>query len=229
MAIFIPGVAVSQASGRVGGTIFSRNRGGAYMRNGSKPTRVTTPAAQGIKAITAAQSQAWAGLTSAVREQWIEWAAQNPVINRLGQSRTLSGHQAFVQINARLVYAAFSALTSPPIGSAPAAIVPGAVTFDDSPAALTVAFAPSPAPTGVAVQCFAYLADSPGVSYVRNRLALVTTSAAAATTPLDILADVTERFGTPQVGQTLHVGMRALDSTSGLVSSIFYTSALLST
>lgn len=227
MAIIIPGAMVSQASGRIGGTIFSRNRGGAYVRNGSIPTTVTTPFAQLIKSVTAAQSQAWAGLDAAVQEQWREWATQNPVINRLGQSRTLSGHQAFVQINGRLVYAGFTALASPPIGEAPAPFVPGTVTFVDAPLSLKVAFTPTPAPTGVAVQCYAFLANSPGVSYVRNRLALVTTSAAAAATPLDIAQDVVDRFGTPQEGQTLHIGLRALDSTTGLVSSVFYASTLL--
>ena len=227
MAIIIPGAMVSQASGRIGGTIFSRNRGGAYVRNGSIPTTVTTPFAQLIKSVTAAQSQAWAGLDAAVQEQWREWATQNPVINRLGQSRTLSGHQAFVQINGRLVYAGFAALVSPPIGEAPAPFVPGTVTFVDAPLSLKVAFTPTPATTGVAVQCYAFLANSPGVSYVRNRLALVTTSAAAAATPLDIAQDVVDRFGTPQEGQTLHIGLRALDSTTGLVSSVFYSSTLL--
>jgi len=227
MAIIIPGAMVSQASGRIGGTIFSRNRGGAYVRNGSIPTTVTTPFAQHIKAVTAAQSQAWAGLDAEVQEQWREWATQNPVINRLGQSRTLSGHQAFVQINGRLVYAGFAALVSPPIGEAPAPFVPGTVTFVDDPLGLKVAFTPTPAPDGVAVQCYAFLANSPGVSYVRNRLALVTTSAAAAATPLDIAADVVDRFGTPQAGQTLHIGLRALDTTTGLVSTVFYSSTLL--
>lgn len=227
MAIIIPGAMVSQASGRIGGTIFSRNRGGAYVRNGSIPTTVTTPFAQLIKSVTAAQSQAWAGLDAAVQEQWREWATQNPVINRLGQSRTLSGHQAFVQINGRLVYAGFAALVSPPIGEAPAPFVPGTVTYVDAPLSLKVAFTPTPAPTGIAVQCYAFLANSPGVSYVRNRLALVTTSAAAAATPLDITQDVVDRFGTPQDGQTLHIGLRALDSTTGLVSTVFYGSTLL--
>lgn len=224
MAIFIPGVAVSQASGRVGGTIFSRNRGGAYMRNGSIPNTVTTLFAQSIKAITAAQSQAWAALDEGEREQWVEWAAQNPVINRLGQSRTLSGHQAFVQINARLVYGGFTALDSPPIGAAPAPFVPGVITAEAGPSVATVAYTPTPAPAGVAVQCFAYLANSPGVAYVKNRLALVTTSDAAAASPLDIAADVEARFGTLQAGQTLHIALRALDSTSGLVSGVFYAS-----
>lgn len=227
MAIIIPGAMVSQASGRIGGTIFSRNRGGAYVRNGSIPTTVTTPFAQLIKSVTAAQSQAWAGLAAEVQEQWREWATQHPVINRLGQSRTLSGHQAFVQINGRLVYAGFAALVSPPIGEAPAPFVPGLVTFTADPLAITVAFTPTPAPTGIAVQCYAYLANSPGVSYVRNRLALVTTSAAAAATPLAIAQDVVDRFGTPQAGQTLHIGLRALDTTTGLVSSVFYASKLL--
>ena len=227
MAIIIPGAMVSQASGRIGGTIFSRNRGGAYVRNGSIPTTVTTRFAQQIKSVTAAQSQAWAGLDAAEQEQWREWATQNPVINRLGQSRTLSGHQAFVQINGRLVYAGFSPLASPPVGDAPAPFFPGTVTFVDAPLALTVAFTPTPAPAGIAVQCYAYLANSPGVSYVRNRLALVTTSTVAAATPLNIAEDVEDRFGTPQVGQTLHIGLRALDTTSGLVSSVFYASTLL--
>ena len=228
MAIIIPGAMVSQASGRIGGTIFSRNRGGAYVRNGSIPTTVTTPFAQRIKSVTAAMSQAWAGLDAEVQEQWREWATQNPVINRLGQSRTLSGHQAFVKINARLVYASFDVVSSPPIGESPAPFFLTDVTFVDAPLALTVAFSPSPAPAGVAVQCYAYLANSPGVSYVRNRLALVKTSAAAAATPLDIASDVEERFGTPQAGQTLHIGLRALDKTTGLVSSVFYDSQLLS-
>ena len=227
MAIIITGVAVSQMSGRVGGTIFSRNRGGAYMRNGSIPSTVTTPAAESIKAITASMSQAWAGLGQATREQWVEWATQNPVINRLGQSRTLSGHQAFVQLNARLLYGGFSAQPAPPVGFAPAPFVPGAVTLTVATTTATIAYTPTPAPDGVAVQVFAYLSDSPGVKYVKNRLALVHTSAATAATPADIWDDLVDRFGTPQAGQTLHFALRALDSDTGLVSGIFSGSAVV--
>jgi hypothetical protein len=228
MAIMIPGVAVSQVSGRVGGTIFSRNRGGAYMRNGSKPTAVTTPAAQLIKAMTAQASQAWAVLTEDLREQWREWATQNPVINRLGQSRTLSGHQAFVKLNVRLLYANASLIGSPPVVPAPQPVTPGTITFTDSPLALTVAFSPTPLGTGIAAQCFAYLSNSPGVAYVKNRLALVATGATATATPLDIEAGVVERFGTPQAGQTIHIGLRTIDTATGLVSATFYASDLLS-
>ena len=180
-----------------------------------------------MKSITAAMSQAWANIDEVVREQWREWATQNPVINRLGQSRTLSGHQAFVQTNARLMYGGFDAISSPVLTPSPEPFTPGAVVFTPNTSTLTVAYMPTPAPDGTAVQVYAYLANSPGVAYVKNRLALVHTTAAAAATPANIWGAVAARFGTPQEGQTLHLGMRALDSTSGAVSSIFYASSLL--
>lgn len=127
MAIIIPGVAISQASGRVGGTIFSRNRGGAYIRNGSKPSVVTTPYAQTIKAILANFSAQWQDLTAEQREAWTEWATQNPITNRLGQQRTLSGHGAFVQINARLAAAGGASLTDPRLASHLTASYPAAL------------------------------------------------------------------------------------------------------
>ena len=84
-----------------------------------------------------------------------------------------------------------------------------------------IAYTPTPAPADVAVQIYAYLANSPGVSYVKNRLALVYTSAAAAASPANIWSDLENRFGTPQVGQVLHFALRALDSKTGLVSATF--------
>lgn len=227
MAIIIPGVAISQASGRVGGTIFSRNRGGAYIRNGSKPSVVTTPYAQAVKAILANFSAQWQDLTDAQREAWVEWATQNPITNRLGQQRTLSGHGAFVQINARLASAGGSSLTDPPLGVAPDGVLPSSITYTASPQKVEVAFDGGPTPENVAVQVLAYLSDRPGVNYVRNRLALIQTSADEQASPIDITTELTNRFGTIQTGQKLHVGLRTINLTNGLVSTpAFYSSVL---
>ncbi len=224
MAIFIPGVAVSQVSGRVGGTVFSRNRGGMYMRNGSKPTVVTTPFAQAIKAILANFSAQWRDLTADQQEAWREWATQNPITNRLGQSRTLSGHQAFVKLNARLNAAGGATITTPPTGVAPDGVIPTGITYTASPEALTVTFSSAPTPADVAVQVYAYVSDSTGVSYVKNRLALVYTSTDEASSPLNILTPVKNRFGTLSTGQKIHIGLRTIDLTSGLCSTPAFTS-----
>jgi hypothetical protein len=225
MAIMIPGVAVSQVSGRVGGTVFSRNKGGQYIKNGSKPIIVTSDAAQLIKAIVASTSRAWADLTTDGRNAWALWAGENPVINRLGQSRTLSGHQAFVQLNSRLIYAGFTALTLPPIGAAPPAAIASITSVDISDTEAEIAFTPTPLATGHALQVLAYPAPTAGIKNVKNRLALVYTGATATTSPVDIYTDLVARFGTLQVGQVLHVGVRVLDSTTGLNSVPTYASA----
>lgn len=225
MAIMIPGVAVSQVSGRVGGTIFSRNKGGAYLRNGSKPIIVTSEAAQLIKAVVAGASRGWADLTQVQRDAWATWAGENPVINRLGQSRTLSGHQCFVQLNSRLLYAGFTALTLPPVATAPAPAPIVSLSCDISDTEAEIVFAPTPLGTGLALQVLAYPAPSEGIKNVKNRLALVYTGAAATASPVDIFAEVTARFGTLQAGQVLHIAARVLDSATGLISTPFYASA----
>ena len=111
---FTPGIAVSQLSGSVGGTTASRNKGGQYFRNRAIPVTVTSPEAQNAKAILSNRSQAWQALTPAQRAQWEEWARQNEVIDALGQSVTLSGHQAYVQINSILAHDSQTLLTPPP-------------------------------------------------------------------------------------------------------------------
>lgn len=227
MAIFIPGVAVSQISGRVGGSIFSRNRGGQYIRNGSKPSVVTTQYAQAIKALTANFSAQWRNLTADQQEAWREWATQNPFTNRLGQQRTLSGHQAYVKLNVRLAAAKGNELTVPPMGVAPEGVLPTGITYTASPQKVEVAFTSSPTDTNVAVQVWAYLSDSTGVAYVKNRLALVMTTPDEATSPINITTALTERFGTIQAGQKLHVGLNAINLTTGLTSTPAYYADVL--
>lgn len=223
MALMIPGPVVSQLSGRIGGTIFSRNKGGAYIRNGSKPIIVTTEAAQTIKAIVAANSRAWADLTEVVRAAWKTWAGENPVINRLGQARTLSGHQAFVQLNSRLLYAGQTPLTNPPMGAAPPPALTSITSLDISDTEAEIGFTPTPLAATHALQISAYPAPSEGIANVKNRLALVYTGAAATTSPVDVFADVETRFGTLQAGQVLHIAARVLDFSTGLISTPFYT------
>ena len=56
MALLVPGAVVSVLSGKIGGTVFARNRGGAYARAYAIPTRVTSDLAMSVKAAFAAAS-----------------------------------------------------------------------------------------------------------------------------------------------------------------------------
>ena len=94
------GSGVAAISGRTAGTVFARNKGGAYMRRFSVPTNKKSSAQLAARSIIAGISSAWKLLDQTARDAWQAWAATHPVIDRLGASMMLTGHQAFVQLNA---------------------------------------------------------------------------------------------------------------------------------
>ena len=93
------GGGISGMSGKLGGNVFARNKGGAYSRNWVKPTNPATPAQQNQRNTLALKSAAWRLLTDEQRDSWKSWADDNPVLDRLGASIVLSGAQAYTKIN----------------------------------------------------------------------------------------------------------------------------------
>jgi len=93
------GGGVAAISGKSGGTVFARNKGGAYMRNFVVPTNPSTVYQEEARDRLAQYSNEWRTLTDAQREAWNAWAAEHPVIDRLGASKNLTGAQAYTKIN----------------------------------------------------------------------------------------------------------------------------------
>jgi len=164
MAIITPGPTVAAISGSIGGTVYSRNRGGAYIRNRAIPVDPNTSFQINVRAILAAQSQNWADLTDAQRAAFENWALQNLVTNALGNQIRLSGHQAFVQLNSRLALGGFATLTAPPILNAPLGLTSIALTADVGLGAVEVAFALTPLAAGISLWVLAAVVNSPSVS-----------------------------------------------------------------
>jgi hypothetical protein len=94
------GSGIAAISGRTAGTVFSRNKGGAYMRRFSKPTNPSSPAQDIARNRLATASAYWKTMTDAMRDAWSSYALTHPILDRLGASLNLSGHQAFVKVTA---------------------------------------------------------------------------------------------------------------------------------
>ena len=97
MAKIMFGGGVSNASGKIGGTVYSRNKGGSYFRNWVYPNNPQTSKQQTQRNLLAAKSAAWRLLTTGERDAWDTWADENPILDRLGNSIKLSGAQDFFQ------------------------------------------------------------------------------------------------------------------------------------
>lgn len=229
MALYTPGPLAGQISGRVGSSIFSHNRGGTYIRNGTIPTKVLSPYAMNMKAIITELSQDWAGITAAAAQAWRTWAQQNPITNRLGRQSTLAPHVAYIQLNSRLLLAGDTKIGLPPIIPAPQPLDTITPTADIGLGDVELAFTPTPPDAGIRIWLQAALVDNANITYVENLWKFLVAGVAAAASPLNFETELGLRFGTPQVGQYVHVLASQFDSATGLLSAPVRSGCLVTT
>lgn len=99
MATIKFGGAITDARGSIAGTVFSRNKGGSYMRQRVKPTNPNTPAQAGTRGLFGTLQAAWRDLTEAERDSWAAAAPNYPVVNRLGDAIEYTPLQLFTRCN----------------------------------------------------------------------------------------------------------------------------------
>lgn len=111
--IKLSGVGITEASGKLGGNVFSRSKGGAVLRNRVVGTNPQTVSQQMVRSIFGAISSAWRNLNDDQRAAWNGIAEDYPYQNRLGETKILSGKALFQKLNNNLLYAGENLLTSP--------------------------------------------------------------------------------------------------------------------
>lgn len=224
MKIKIGGM-VAEMSGALGNVVASKNRYGAYLRSRVVPTKVVTDATNDVRGRLSSLSQAYAALTDAQQESWKTWAAVNPITDRLGDKRVLQPSAAFIQLNARILQAGGTQIDVPPVAAAPAAIVGLGVAAAAGAGTVAISWTSGALGANECLAVWIALVDSAGRSYYRNLLKLVKVTAAAATTPQAVGADVLLRFGTMVAGQVIHVEAEVWSDVTGLVSGRVYKKA----
>jgi len=229
MAKFTPGPMIAAASGSVGGTVFSHNRGGMYTRNRSIPVTSVTTFALNAKSRLATASAAWQNLSDAERLQWAGWALQNPVTDTLGFPRHMTGHQAYVSLNTRLAADGGVALNVPPITPAPDGLLTLVQDGDIGAGDTDATYTPTPLAATDKLWIEAAIVNSPGITNVNNLLRFCGTSAAAQASPFDDQALIETRLGTLTVGQTLHVRISVFNATTGLLSQPLTDTVVITT
>ncbi len=215
---FMPGPFIGNASGSIGGNVFSRNRYGAYTRVRAIPVTSTTDAALNAKARLTTASQAWQALTDLQRLAWKEWALDHPIIDALGQQQELAGNAAYIMLNARLAAVGGAVIAVPPVIAPPTGLLTLVQDADIGAGDTDLVFTATPLGANEALYIQAAVVDSAGISYVQNKLRFVGVSAGAQASPFAHDTLVEARFGTLIVGQTLHVQVAVVDTVTGLIS-----------
>lgn len=227
MALVILGGVVGQASGRLGSTVFSKNRGGVYVRTGTKPVNTITGYRSTIRANLSAASKAWTALTVAQQTAWNTWAQSISWKNRLGQTIALSGQQAFIQLMARVLLVGGVLYDDPPTAAVPEGISGVTLSADIGAGDFEIAWTSGALGASEVLVCRGCVKAHASQTFITNSLVGFYMSAAAATTPEDLQAAAVARFGTLQAGQIFHVEYSVVDNLTGLQSAVFRASATI--
>jgi hypothetical protein len=119
--VLIKSTILAQMSGSLNGSVFAHNRGGAYARNRSIPANPATTRQGEVRTSLTVLALQWGQvLTQSQRDAWANYAAANPVTNRLGDQTTLSGIAQYTKTNQfRVGTLGAASINDPPVPSAP--------------------------------------------------------------------------------------------------------------
>lgn len=208
-------IGITDIAGTSGGTTFSKQGGGNYVRRRVRPTNPKSAAQVAQRAKFSQQSQAWRGLTDAERAAWNAAAKSGefPFKTLLGDSFNGSGSQAFSAVNNMVVAAGGAALTAPPVKVGLGDVLVSSMSVDTTLGTFTITYSGTIGADEV-LMVSATIGVSPGRRRPTN-LKLVDLLLAADTSPADIQAAYVALFGLPSTGQRYIIRARLVNKVTG--------------
>lgn len=221
------GMMMTDARGKLGGQVFSKNRGGAYVRTKVTPSNPQTAFQVAQRALLSTFSQAWRALTEAQREAWNGAVSNYATTNVFGDLVNPTGAQLHTKININASLAGGVAITTPPLPvgiSSPAGV---SITADSAVPEIILDWTSGPVPVGQKMIVEATPCVSVGRYNVNNRFRVIGALAAATATGADLIALYTAKFGALTQGQKVFVRVKFINATTGEVSQALVAEAIV--
>lgn len=106
---------IASGSGSIAGMTFSRNKGGNYLRARAIPTNPNSSLQQAVRSAMSQLSVLWQDtLTAAQRLAWKTYAENVPLLNPLGQSRTVTALNMYIRSNVPRLQASLARVDDAP-------------------------------------------------------------------------------------------------------------------
>ena len=206
---------VADIRNKLNGSVFSKNRYGAYVRTKVTPVNPQTTAQQNVRARLATNAQAWRGLTEAQRQSWIDAAPLFPFTDIFGNSKTLSGSTLYVKLNNNLAGLLIPALANAPAPVAIPQLEIYGLTATAAVQSLSFSFLTAPVPAGLFMVIQTTGNVTPGKSFVKNLYRTVFAYPAATTQPQALIAPFTIKHGATVAGQKIFMRAFYISTITG--------------
>jgi len=220
MALIKFGALITDFSGKIGGTIFSKNRGGSYAKNRVVPNNPATPSQSLVRGRFGSLSSQWRTLTQAQRDSFTAATGNFPKSNRIGDTIQLAGNALFVALNSALLAVGEAIITSAPAAAGVTEFLITSLTsaLTDTASRLKVsADAIDPElQADMLVQVFATPPVSPGISNLNSKFKQIGIfSASQLSTPVELGNQWSAVFGEFVIGARIGVRLVPVNITTG--------------
>ena len=192
------GTLTGQASGSLAGNTFSRNRGGQYIRSRATPVNPNTAQQIAVRGAFSDLAALWSTtLTQAQRDAWNTYAANVPVLNRLGDSIFLTGFNMYLRSNTPRMQAGLPRVDDGPVNFTLGSFTPTTSTAASALDLVSIAFTDADDWTSeddAAMLVYTSRSLSPTIDFFKGPFQFAGTILGNATTPITTPQVVTNPF-----------------------------------
>ena len=223
------GNGVADARGSQAGATFSRNKGGAYVRQRVKGTNPNTALQAEVRSNLSLLATYWGQtLTQVQRDGWTVFGENFPVTDRFGNVIILTGQQSFTRLNARLLSAGLAIIATAPMDQNVTDLTSASMTAAAGTSAVTITFDPSPLPSGDYLQVRFSPQVSPGKSQAKNQLRLVIPGNEEEESPVSLGSEF-EAYWSQNLtaGQKIFAEVNTLRASNGAVDTPLVLSCIV--
>lgn len=217
---------LAEARGKLSGTVFSKNRGGNYVRTKVTPVNPQTSDQVAQRNRLSTYSQNFRALGASAIAAWNTAVANFTNTDIFGDIKTPAGINLYTRLNMNLDLAGQSAITTPPVPAGADPVIITGVTSDVSSSLFTIASAAAAVPAGHTLIIEATPQLSPGKSFVKSEFRVIDTAAAAATFPIAAGSAYIAKFGAPIAGQKVFCRVKTINNTTGEASGYSQVSTI---
>lgn len=203
------GMMMTDASGKLGGQVFSKNRGGSYVRTKVTPTNPQTTAQMTVRGIFASISSAWSSLSEASRLSFNNLVGDYGTTDIFGDLHNPSGKALFQRLNQNLEISEQAQITV----CVPPSAVPFAnvLTAEGDVAGPDFFVTTGGNVTGSKVVIWATPPLSQGTSFVKNKLRQIAVLTGGNAIQYEFQTEYVAKFGDLVAGANIYVGVRVIN------------------
>ncbi len=200
------GMMMTDARGKLGGQVFSKNAAGAYIRTKVTPSNPQTSFQAAARALFGSISAGWSALTAAQRAAWNAAVSDWAKTDIFGDLKNPTGKALYQRLNNQAQSAGLAAVTDVPAkAELPNDVVTAAVI---AVGAGTLTLTGANADASTQIMLFATPVLSAGTKFVKNRLRNIDNYAGNAATPADQYTAFTDKYGAPTAGDNVYIGVK---------------------